>query len=613
MTAGSGKPVSKTDIPEHYRWRLEDIYESDHYVGKAFNNINEGISKICIYKGKLSESADILASCLSLKDILYQEMGKLYVYSHLRSDEDNGSRIEELKGKIEIFGTYVDEAVSFIEPEIADIDYSTLGNFCESNNKLLIYKHYIDDIKRHGNHILPYEIQRVVSYANSIASTPENVYNVLCNADLNFPKVKDISDNDIEISEGSYKLIMKSGNRALRKNAFTSLYSTYGKYKNTFAALLDGNVKKDVFYCKILKHSSCIDSVLFEENIPFSSYKMLIDTVNQNIPLLHKYMKLKKDMLGCDTMHIYDIYAPSIDNPLSYITFDECCTLIEKALEPLGNEYISILSRVINSRWIDVFSHDKKSSGAYSWGVYGIHPFILLNYNGLLDDVFTTAHEIGHSIHFYLTMKSQPYINSHYSLLTAETAAEVNEILLFNYSIRIVNDKKKKMFLICQFIENIIAAVFRQGMLSEFEYTIHQKSEKGVTLTSDCLCSLWHDLCIKYYGPDVCIDDEIDIEWARISHFYRSFYAYKYIAGFSSAAIICKKIMAEGESAARDYLKFLKSGDSDYPSDLLKSAGVDIASAKPAEEAITMLKTLLNKLQDSRERYSRNSTVNSVK
>lgn len=585
------------NIPLRYRWRLEDIYENEQLMEKDIIKLKDMLCEAKKYKGRLKESPSIFLECLKLRDSMYRLMDKIYVYSHLKRDIDNNSAVYQvMAGHSEKLNIDIEREFSFIEPEIIAMPSETLEAFFSSSKELNIYRHYIDNIMRLKGHILSAGEESIAALsADAFAS--ENIYRALCLGDMAFPSIIDEKGQKIELSEGKYQQLLKSGNREVRKNAFTALYGTYNKYKNTFSAILNGAVKKDVFYAKIKGYNSSIEASLHEDNIPEYIYENVINTINSNLDPLRRYMTIKKKILGIDVMHMYDIYVPAARYSRASIPYDECVGIIMNGLKPLGYEYIKLLSLGFSSRWVDVFGYKGKTGGAYSWGAYDTHPYIKLNYSGTMEDVLTLAHEMGHSIHSYLTRRAQPYIHSHYSLFTGEFASIVNEAILLKVFLEKTADRNKRKFLLYQFIDNIYTSVYRQAMFSEFEDSIHRRVEEGSILTADYLCSLWHGLNEKYYGPDIFIDDEIDIEWARISHFYWDYYVYKYVTGYGAAICMAEKIMNEGSTAVEKYIKLLKSGDSDYPLELLKKAGVDMSSAEPLLCTVKLFEELVDKFE----------------
>ncbi len=589
---------SRKGIPEKYRWKLEDIYKDDDLWEKDYEKAKAMIKNVEGYRTRLKESPQILLDCLKLRDDALRFIDKIYVYAHMRRDEDNSNTFYQgIAGKAEGLNTYADTEFSFIVPEILSIPAETIESFLNENKGLKLYKHYLDEILRIKEHVLSPEQEKIVSSAGDISNSSENIYRMLSSADIRFPAVKDESGNDVELSEGRFYQLIRSQNREVRKSAFEGLYSTYGKYRNTFAATLNGVVKRDIFYSNVKKYPSSIDAALDGDNIPKAVYENIINTVNSNLAPLHRYVDLKGNVLKIDRVHMFDLYAPIVKNVNINIPYEEGLKIVEEGLSPLGSEYIGLLKKGFDSRWIDVFENQGKTNGAYSWGSYDTHPYVLLNYKNSLSDVSTIAHEMGHSIHSYLTRQNQPYVYSNYTLFCAEVASTTNEALLINYLLKVTKDRAKKAYIMNQYLETIRTTVYRQTMFAEFELLIHEESERGRTLTPDYLCSVWHDLNSKYYGKNAVIDEGIDMEWARIPHFYWDFYVYKYVTGYAAATSLSRRIIDEGEDALKRYTQFLKSGDSDYSINLLKKAGVDMTKPEPLISTINVFDDILNQLE----------------
>lgn len=599
MNKEKGKLVKREDIPERYRWKLEDIYENDDLWEKDFSKIKSMLPILASYKGKLKEDSEFLLEVLKLRDEISKITDKIYVYAHMRRDENNSnSKYQGLADRSEVLNTEVNKEFSFIVPEILSIPTERIENFIRDNKNLEIYRHHLDDIIRMKEHILSPEQEQIISMAGDVTLAPENIFRMLSSADMRFPMVKNDYGEDVELSEGRYYQLIRSKNREVRKGAFQNLYNTYYKYKNTFAASLNAAVKKDIFYARAKKYNSAIEAALHDDNIPLKVYDNIISTINNNLKPLHRYVKIRKKLLELDDIHMYDLYAPLVKEVDICIPYEEAVELVEKALKPLGKDYVAILVRGFNSRWVDVYENQGKTHGAYSWGAYDTHPYVLLNYNNTLSNVSTLAHEMGHSLHSYFTRKNQPYVYSNYTLFSAEVASTTNEALFIHYLLNTTKDRMKRAYIINQHLEAIRTTVYRQTMFAEFEKIIHEKVENGEALTSEALCSLWHDINAKYFGPDAVIDDEIDIEWARISHFYWNFYVYKYVTGYAAATSLSKKILEEGDAAVAKYINFLKSGDSDYSINLLKAAGVDMTTPEPLENTVRVFESLLYSLEN---------------
>lgn len=605
MDANANNKILKREyIPTTYKWNLEKIYENETLWEEDEKKLKKMLQSINGFKGKLGESPGMLLETLKLRDQINRISEKLYVYSHMRRDEDNGNqKYQALAGKSESLATEVDKELSFIVPEILFYPEDRIRMFIETEEGLKVYEHHINEIIRIKEHVLSPAEEKIISMAGEITQVPENAHRMLSNADIKFPMVKDEKGGEVELSEARYYQLIRSADRQVRKEAFQKLYDTYKKYSNTFAATIDGAVRKDIFYSLVRKYDTSLEASLDDDNIPVEVYENIISTINDNLKPLHRYMDVKKKMLCIDRVHMYDLYAPLVKDIDMNIPYEEGLSIVREALAPLGRDYVKILIKGFSSRWIDVFENQGKTNGAYSWGSYDTRPYVLLNYKSTLSDVSTIAHEMGHSIHSYLTRKEQPYVYSQYTLFTAEVASTTNEALLIHHLLKTTKDRKKRVYILNQQLEEIRTTVYRQTMFAEFEKMIHEKAEEGETLTSDYLSSLWHELNVKYYGPGTVVDEEIDMEWARISHFFWDFYVYKYVTGYSAALSLSKQILEEGQSAVDRYIKLLKSGNSDYSINLLKEAGVDMTTPKPLENAIKVFEGLLHELEKEIKQY----------
>ena len=459
------------------------------------------------------------------------------------------------------------------------------------------YSFYFDNLLRQKQHILSPAEEALLSKISEVGDAPQTIFTMLARADIKFPEVKDEQGRLVQLSEGRYRNFVMSADRSVRQEAFQKLFGTYAQYRNTLAATLGGSVKKNIFYAQARKYDSAIAAALEPDNVPVSVYNNLVDTVNENLTPLHRYVALKKKALKLDEMHMYDLYVPLVRDVHITMPYDEARSLIKKGLTPLGEDYGVILDKALSSRWVDVYETKGKQSGAYSWGVFGAHPFILMNYNNRLEDAMTLAHELGHSLHSYYSNSTQPYATHDYTIFSAEVASTTNETLLLDHLLKTTNDRKKKMYLLNEYLESVRTTVFRQAMFSEFERDLYARAEAGEAITADMLDDMWHKLNIKYYGPQMVVDKEIVGEWSRIPHFYYNFYVYQYVTGFSAANALASQILNEGEPARDRYLSFLKSGGSDYSIDLLKKAGVDMSSPEPIKLTIQRFERMLGELE----------------
>ena len=594
---GSQLPV-RSAVPAESRWSLEDIYPSDEAWQSDFDRIKSLAPKLSAYQGTLDQSADNLFSCLTLRDELGVISGKVFAYARMRRDEDTAdSKYQAMTSRTESMLAEVGAATAFIEPDILAIPEEKLASFRQSEPRLALYNFYFDNLLRQKKHILSPAEESLLSKMSEVGHAPENIFTMLSRADLKFPEIKNEKGQPVQLSEGRYRTFIMSADRGVRQDAFQKLFSTYNKYRNTWAATLSGSVKKNIFYASARKYDSTLAAALESDNVPVSVYTNLIDTVSENLGPLHRYVALKKKALGLNEMHMYDLYVPLVQDTHITLSYDEARTLVKNGLTPLGDEYTGLLEKALSSRWIDVYENQGKQSGAYSWGVYGTHPFILLNYNNRLEDAMTLAHELGHSLHSYHSNSDQPYATHNYTIFSAEVASTTNETLLLDYQLKNTTDRKKKLYLLNEYLETIRTTVFRQTMFAEFEMNLYAKAESGEAITADMLDAMWHELNVKYYGPQMVVDKEIDIEWSRIPHFYYNFYVYQYVTGFSAANALAGQILAEGESARLRYLNFLKSGGSDYSLNLLKKAGVDMSSPEPVKITIGRFSSLLDEME----------------
>ncbi len=597
MCKGKNKLPERKDIPEKFKWDLESMYESNDLWEKDFNKVKELANEIVEYKGKVIESSQSLYQVLNKRDKLLRLVDNIFTYSHMRLDEDSRNSIyQALNDRAMNLCVLVEEKISFIIPEILTLKEDKLENFMAEKEELEKYRQYLEDILRQKAHVLSSIEEALIAKTGEITNSPSNIYSMLNDADIRFPIVKNENGEDTEITQGNFIPLMESEDRNVRKAAYEGLYSTYQKFKNTFASTLSACIKGNIFYSKARNYKSSLEAALNDNNIPISVYDNLIDSVHENLDTMYKYMDIRKRALGIENLHFYDLYTPIVKDINIEIPYEEAQKNVMKGLEPLGNEYLSVIKKGFNSRWIDVYENRGKRSGAYSSGSYDSKPFILMSYHGTLDNVFTIAHEMGHSVHSYFTRENQPFIYGGYSIFVAEVASTVNEALLVNYMIDNAKDAKEKLYLINYFLEQFRTTVFRQTMFAEFERDIYQYVEKGGALTADYLIDSYKELNAKYYGSNVIVDDKIGIEWARIPHFYYNYYVYQYATGFSAAVSLSQQILKEGDEAVNKYLNFLKSGSSDYPINILKEAGVDMTTREPVNNALKLFKKLVDEM-----------------
>ncbi|MFD1852115.1 oligoendopeptidase F [Oceanobacillus bengalensis] len=588
----------RTEIPEEKTWRLEDIFETDEVWNAEFKKLQEEIPAISEYQGKLSESADTLFELLTLQDKISERLGKLYTYAHMRYDQDTtNSSYQAMNAQAENVLTQAGSTMSFVVPEILAMDEGKIEAFVEEKEELELYKKTLDEITRQRPHVLSEKEEVLLAEASEALSTASQTFGMLNNADLTFPAVTDENGEEVDLTHGRYSRFLESKDRRVREEAFKAMHDTYGKFKNTFASTLGGNVKTHNFSAKVRNYESARQAALDNNNIPEAVYDNLVEAVNEKLPLLHRYTELRKKVLKLDELHMYDLYTPLVKDVEMKVTYEEAQDYVLKGLTPLGEEYTNIVKEGFDNRWIDVEENKGKRSGAYSSGAYGTNPYILMNWQDNVNNTFTLAHEFGHSVHSYYTRKNQPFRYGNYSIFVAEVASTCNEALLNDYLLNNLEDEKEKLYILNHFLEGFRGTVFRQTMFAEFEHDIHVRAQNGEALTADKLTEIYYDLNKKYYGEAVVSDEEIGLEWARIPHFYYNYYVYQYATGYSAATSLANQILTEGESATKRYLDFLKAGSSDYPIEVLKKAGVDMTSKEPILAALDVFEEKLNEME----------------
>ncbi|EWG12603.1 oligoendopeptidase F [Cytobacillus firmus] len=593
------KLPARNEISPEDTWRLEDIFPSDDDWNREYNEVQKLIPDAGKYQGKLGESAATLYTALQFQDHLLSRLGKLYTYAHMRYDQDTtNSFYQGMDDKIKNLYSEAASALAFIVPELLAEDEEKIAGFLKEKTELQLYKHSLEEINLQRPHVLSAEQESLLAQASEVLGASSNTFGMLNNADLEFPSIKDENGEEVEITHGRFIRFLESDEQRVRHDAFKAVYETYGKFRNTFASTLSGNVKKDNFNAKIRNYDSARHAALSANNIPESVYENLVNTINDNLHLLHRYVKLRKRVLGVKELHMYDLYTPLVKEVKMKIPYNEAKDLILKGLKPLGEDYLNILKEGFENRWVDVHENKGKRSGAYSSGTYGTNPYILMNWQDNVNNLFTLAHEFGHSVHSYYTRKYQPYPYGNYSIFVAEVASTCNEALLNDYLLKTIDDDKKRLYLLNHYLEGFRGTVFRQTMFAEFEHLIHQKAQNNEALTADSLTKEYYELNKKYFGEEeIIIDEEIGLEWSRIPHFYYNYYVYQYATGFSAATALSKQILKEGQPAVDRYIEFLKSGSSDYPIEVLKKAGVDMTSSKPIEDACKVFEEKLNEME----------------
>lgn len=589
--------TDRSTIEEKYKWKIDKMYSSKEEIEKDISKVKNLIQEVKEYKGKLSESKENLYKVLNISENASRIVQNLYVYTHMKQHED--TRINDNQGratKTEMLSTDLGVATSYIVPEILAIEENKLSEYLK-DEKLSFYTKYIKDILRDKPHTLSEREEEILAATSELSTIPENVYDMLAYADMEFPEIEDEEGNKVKLSHSNYSLFIKSKNSRVRKDAFEGEFSTYEKYKNTFASMLYGGIKSEIFYAKTRKYNSAIEASLFSDDVSLDVYNNLISAIDKSIPNLNKYVELKKKFLGLNEIHMYDLYVPLTDKFDMDIPYDKAQDIILEALKPLGEEYLKVIKSAFDEGWIDVYDNEGKKGGAYSWGSYDSHPYILMSYKNDLNSLFTLVHELGHSVHSHYSRTSQPFLYSDYKIFVAEVASTLNELLLINYLLENSKSKDETIYLLNYYLEQFRTTVHRQTMFAEFEKIVHQRVESGEPLTADEFTNIYYKLNEKYYGKSAIVDKQIGIEWARIPHFYSNFYVYKYATGFSAASALSQQILSEGSTAVDRYINFLKSGGSEYPLEQLKSAGVDMTKKESIEEALNVFAELVNKLE----------------
>ncbi|WP_026690169.1 oligoendopeptidase F [Alteribacter aurantiacus] len=598
MTEQSTALPKRDEIPKELTWDLEDIFETDDKWEEAFKELKELIPTIKEFKGKLGDSPETLYEALQLQDKISEKLGRVYTYSHMRYDQDTtNSFYQGLNDRASQLVSVASSESSFITPEILSIPEGELSRFLDEHRELQLYRHMLNELNENRPHVLSEKEEALLAQVGEVTNSPSNTFGMLNNADMTFPEVEDENGKKMEVTHGRYLRFLESPDRKVREEAFKAVYSTYDKYKNTFASTLSGNVKKNLFNANVRKFDSARQAALSNNHIPEVVYDQLVDTVNDNLHLLHRYVDLRKRALGVDELHMYDLYTPLVKEVKMDIPYEEAKELVKKGAEPLGDEYVSIVQEGFDKRWVDVEENKGKRSGAYSSGAFGTMPYILMNWQNNVNNLFTLTHEFGHSVHSYYTRKYQPFPYANYSIFVAEVASTCNEALLNNHMLNVTEDKQERLYLLNHFLEGFRGTVFRQTMFAEFEKLIHEKAASGESLTPDLLTNTYYELNKKYFGDNIVIDEEIGLEWARIPHFYYNFYVYQYATGYSAATALAKQILEEEDPAVTRYIDFLKAGSSDYPIEVLKKAGVDMTSPEPIEEAMKVFEETLTELE----------------
>ncbi len=594
--------MDRKDIDKSLKWDTEKIYKTDEDFYKEVEEVKNLIEKTKAYKGKILQSADSLYDFLKTDEKLERKFSKLGVYASLKSDEDTRvAKYQEMSKIADNLFANLAQELSFITPEILSEDYKKVQTYIEEKEELKIYAHYFEDLFRNKDHTLGENEEKIIASFAKLSRNPQNTYMIFSNADLKFPKVKK-GDEEIQITDANFTNLELDSNRKFRKEVYEKYYTVYKQFENTAASLLDGEITANNTIAKLKKFDSARAMSLFANNIDEKVYDNLVEVIHDNIEIHRDYTSLRKKVLGLDDLGFHDIYLPLVEDYNKTYTFDEAKELILKALAPLGEDYIKKAREGFDDRWFDVMENEGKRSGGYSSGSYDTEPYILLNYNDSLDSLFTTAHELGHSMHSYYTRKTQPYIYGNYSIFLAEIASTTNELLLLNYMIYHAKDEKEKAYLLNHYVNSFKSTVFRQTMFAEFELEANKLVENSMPVTAEKLNQIYHDLNVDYFGKDIEVDKYISTEWARIPHFYMFYYVFQYATGFSSAVSLSEKILHGDKKDLEKYLNFLKAGKSKYPIEVLKDAGVDMTKKDSLQKAMDACKEKLEELKKSLEK-----------
>ncbi|WP_418693292.1 oligoendopeptidase F [Agathobaculum sp.] len=593
----TNKIPARADVPEKDKWAIQDLFATDDDWRAALAKAREFIPRITAFRGRLAESGAVLLSFFRLDDEISLAFDALVHYAQRRSDEDTRvAAYQEMVSQVTRFAVEIQSAAAFETPELLAISDEDMNRLYAEAPELELYRLNIDRIRRRREHVLSDKEEAILAAAGEMAASPDDIYSMLNDADLKFPDAVDKDGNKHPVTHGTFIPLMQSYDRVLRKSAFDSLYSVYGQFRNTSAATLSAQLKQLLFFANVRKYPSTLDAALDGNEVPTEIYRNLIDAVHRSFAPMYRYVALRKKLLGVDELHMYDLYVPVVDGVEMKFTFEEAKEIALKALAPLGEDYLNLLREGFANGWIDVYENEGKRSGAYSAGAR-VHPYVLLNFKGTLDDVFTLVHEMGHSIHSYLSNKTQPTAYQDYVIFVAEVASTCNEALLMEYLLSVTTDKKERAYLINHFLEQFRGTLYRQTMFAEFELAANEMTQRGEGTTAEALCAMYKKLNEQYFGPEMNVDEEISLEWARIPHFYYDYYVYQYATGYAAAIALSRRILREGEAAVKDYLGFLSGGCSADPITLLRGAGVDMASPKPIEDATKLFDEMISEME----------------
>ncbi len=599
LMSESKKLPKRNEVPSEWTWDLEVVFKSDDDFTLSYKELETKVKTVVSYKGTLNEGSKSFLKAIQAILDLSNQLETIYVYAQLKNDQDTtNSTYQGMYEQATKLATQASEAISWFEPEVLELSEETLARYFNENDDLAIYKHFIDQLTAARKHVLSANEEALLAGAGEIFNASSRTFNILNNADITFPTIKDENGNDIQLSHGVYGQLMESTDRSVREAAFKNLYKVYDGLQNTFSSTLSSHVKYHNYNAKVHHYDSAREKALSSNHIPESVYDTLLDVVHEHLPLLHRYVALRKELLNVEELHMYDMYTPISGEAGIKYTYEEAEAETMKALKPLGEEYLSVLKKAFNNQWIDVMENEGKRSGAYSSGAYETNPYILLNWHDSLNHLYTLVHELGHSVHSYYTRTNQPYVYGDYSIFLAEIASTTNENILTDYLLETQKDPKVRAYVLNHYLDGFKGTIFRQTQFAEFEHFIHEEAAKGTPLTSEFLNNYYGELNARYYGPDVEKDPEIALEWTRIPHFYYNYYVYQYSTGFSAATALADKIVKGEDRALDNYLTYLKSGNSDYPIEVMKKAGVDMTEKTYIEDAMKVFETRLNELEE---------------
>jgi oligoendopeptidase F len=600
--AGNGDDVKslpeRSSIDDQFKWKLDHIYDTNDAWEMDFAAVKADIPNLAAFSGKLGDSPKTLLDFFTLRDKVSNTVEKMMVYAKMRRDEDTReSTYQGLSDRIDGLITEFRSALAFVDPELLAIPEDKLRGFLNVNEVLQVYNHSVDDLLRTRKHVLSQREEELLAMSGEVYNGASNIFGMLNNADMKFPVIQDEDGNDVELTKGNFGVFLESTNRDVRRNAFESLYGSYRKVENTLAASFSTQIKRDVLLAKARNFGTARESALHANNIPTQVYDNLVSAIHENFAPLRRYVNLRKKILGLDAVHQYDVYTPLFTAEDAEYTYDEGQELVTQYMAPLGKDYLKAMTDGMKYGWIDVYENQGKQSGAYSWGSYATHPYVLLNYTDKLDDVFTLAHELGHAMHSYYSREAQPYIYGDYTIFLAEVASTANEALLMQGLINDTKDVRQKQVLLNRWLDNIVGTFYRQTMFAEFEMIVHSAVEEGQPLTTDWLSERYGQLYETYYGDSYGIDEDLKLEWARIPHFYYNFYVFQYATGYAASQALANAIIEEGQPAVDRYLKFISLGGSQYSIEQLKTAGVDMTSKQPIEAIARLMNRLLDDLE----------------